>query len=296
MADQSQGFFAKLAQDPAVKGLLSNVGDYAMAKGKDMAQKKMPGPEDASGVIDAGKKQAKRDAAMPAIKGFFKGAWAKLSGKAKGSKGKRPINILETTMIGAPIEMVWAEWLNFEEWPNFMKGPESIKVDEPKEEGGEKTSTWTAKIFWSRRQWKSTITEEVEYERLRWKSEAKKGQVDGVVTFTPAGENLTFVTLVLEYRPKGLFEQTGKLWRSQGRRARLDFKHFQRHVTMADQAEQLRHGEEGDDEQRGSDEPEPEAGASSGTEPAGASEDTGDAGDATEPEERVGEDQAAAQR
>jgi hypothetical protein len=36
--------------------------------------------------------------------------------------------------------------------------------------------------------------------------------------------------VVLEYHPQGMFEHTGNLWRAQGRRARLELKHFQRHV------------------------------------------------------------------
>jgi hypothetical protein len=35
---------------------------------------------------------------------------------------------------------------------------------------------------------------------------------------------------VLEYHPQGLFEKTGNLWRAQGRRVRLELKHFQRQV------------------------------------------------------------------
>jgi hypothetical protein len=50
------------------------------------------------------------------------------------------------------------------------------------------------------------------------------------VSFTALGPNLTRVLLVLEYWPKGLFERTGNLWRAQGRRARLEFKHFRRHA------------------------------------------------------------------
>jgi hypothetical protein len=42
--------------------------------------------------------------------------------------------------------------------------------------------------------------------------------------------NLTRIIVVLEYHPKGLFERTGNLWRAQGRRARLELKHFRRHV------------------------------------------------------------------
>ena len=42
--------------------------------------------------------------------------------------------------------------------------------------------------------------------------------------------DLTRVVAVLEYHPKGLFEKTGNLWRAQGRRVRLELKHFQRQV------------------------------------------------------------------
>lgn len=52
----------------------------------------------------------------------------------------------------------------------------------------------------------------------------------------PAGENLTKILLVLEYYPSGLFEKTGNIWRAQGRRARLDLKHFRRFVSMAGEA------------------------------------------------------------
>ena len=50
------------------------------------------------------------------------------------------------------------------------------------------------------------------------------------MSFTALGPNLTRVLLVLEYWPKGLFERTGNLWRAQGRRARLEFKHFRRYA------------------------------------------------------------------
>ena len=40
---------------------------------------------------------------------------------------------------------------------------------------------------------------------------------------------------MIEYYPSGFFEKTGNLWRVQGRRMRLDFKHFQRFVTLTDE-------------------------------------------------------------
>ncbi len=67
-------------------------------------------------------------------------------------------------------------------------------------------------------------------DRIIWRSKGQKGHVDGAVTFHELAPNLTRILLVLEYHPQGLFERTGNLWRAQGRRARLELKHFRRHM------------------------------------------------------------------
>jgi hypothetical protein len=50
------------------------------------------------------------------------------------------------------------------------------------------------------------------------------------VTFHEVTPDLTRVLLVIVYHPQGLFEKTGNIWRAQGRRIRLELKHFRRHV------------------------------------------------------------------
>ena len=72
--------------------------------------------------------------------------------------------------------------------------------------------------------------EQVPDSHIVWKSNGAKGHVDGAVTFTALGLNLTRVLLVMEYYPQGLFERIGNIWRAQGRRARLEFQHFRRHA------------------------------------------------------------------
>jgi hypothetical protein len=67
-------------------------------------------------------------------------------------------------------------------------------------------------------------------ERIIWRSKGQKGHVDGAVTFHELAPNLTRILLVLEYHPQGMFERTGNLWRAQGRRTRLELKHFRRHM------------------------------------------------------------------
>jgi hypothetical protein len=106
-----------------------------------------------------------------------------------------------------------------------MKKVENVKQDEDTE------TTWKAQIFWSHRSWKAEIIDQVPNERIVWKSTGDKGHVDGAITFHELAPDLTRITMVLEYYPKGLFEHTGNIWRAQGRRARLELKHFARHVS-----------------------------------------------------------------
>jgi len=99
------------------------------------------------------------------------------------------------------------------------------------------------KIFWSSRSWKATTTDQIPDDRIQWTSEGAKGTTKGVVSFHKLADNLTRVLLVIEYYPQGLFEKTGNIWRAQGRRARLDLKHFARFITLKGEAEDGWRGE-----------------------------------------------------
>jgi hypothetical protein len=76
------------------------------------------------------------------------------------------------------------------------------------------------------------VQEQVPDDRIVWTSEGAKGTTRGAVSFHELAPNLTRIVLVVEYYPSGFFEKTGNLWRAQGRRMRLDFKHFVRFVTL----------------------------------------------------------------
>jgi hypothetical protein len=105
-----------------------------------------------------------------------------------------------------------------------------MKKVENVEQTSDEKLMWKAQVFWSHRTWESQIIEQVPDHRIIWRSKGAKGHVDGAVTFHELAPELTRVVLVLEYHPQGLFERTGNLWRAQGRRARLELKHFARHV------------------------------------------------------------------
>ncbi|GAA2596430.1 SRPBCC family protein [Actinomadura fulvescens] len=145
-------------------------------------------------------------------------------GEGSGGKKVKAINIVEEIDIGAPRRVVYDQWTRFQDFPTFMKKVVSV------EQSADEKLAWKAKIFWSSRTWESTIIEQLPDRRIVWRSKARKGHVDGAVTFHRIAPNLTRVLLVLEYQPKGLVERTGNLWRAQGRRARLELKNFRRHV------------------------------------------------------------------
>jgi uncharacterized membrane protein len=160
------------------------------------------------------------------VKNSVKSAVAgKLGGGGEEASGPGKVtNIVESIDVGVPIDVAYDQWTRFEEFPDIAKKVESVTQE------SDEVVNWQAKVFWSRRSWRSNIIDQVPDQRIVWRSEGDKGRVDGAVTFHELTPDLTRVLLVLEYYPKGLFEHVGNLWRAQGRRARLELKHFQRHV------------------------------------------------------------------
>ena len=142
-----------------------------------------------------------------------------------GGRGKVKVtNVVEHIDVGAPRHLVYDQWTRFQDFPSFMK--KVISVDQESDE----KHHWRAKIFLSTRTWESTIVRQVPDEQIVWRSKGAKGHVDGAITFHELAPDLTRVLLVLEYHPHGFFEKTGNLWRAPGRRARLEIKHFRRHL------------------------------------------------------------------
>ncbi|MFF4470080.1 SRPBCC family protein [Streptomyces sp. NPDC001599] len=153
------------------------------------------------------------------------------SGGSKGGGSVKATHIMETVDIGVPLRTVYDQWTQLQDFSDFTKGVQSVSPHD------EVTSDWTAKIAFSTRSWKATVQEQIPDQRIVWTSEGAKGSTNGVVTFHELAPRLTRLVVVVEYYPAGFFEKTGNLWRAQGRRLRLDLKHFARHVTMTDDEE-----------------------------------------------------------
>jgi uncharacterized membrane protein len=190
-------------------------GDAKKAAGAKAGEKIAGGESPVKAALSAGATGIKEK-----VSGMFGG------GKSGGKNGKKlkVTNIIEEIDIGAPIDVVYNQWTQFQDFSGFMKKVENVDQKEDTE------VTFKAQVLWSHREWKAQIVDQVPNERIVWKSSGQKGKVDGAVTFHELAPDLTRVLVVLEYHPQGLFERTGNMWRAQGRRVRLELKHFRRHV------------------------------------------------------------------
>ena len=147
-------------------------------------------------------------------------------GKGGGSRKLKLTNIVESLDVGVPVTVAYNQWTQYSDFPKFTKKVENVEANKNEEN----KTNWKAQVFWSHRTWEATVIEQVPDELIIWRSKGQKGHVDGAVTFHELAPNLTRILLVLEYHPQGMFERTGNLWRAQGRRARLEFRHFRRHI------------------------------------------------------------------
>lgn len=154
------------------------------------------------------------------------GLLGRIGGGGGGGRGKKlkVTNIVEQVDVGVPVRLAYDQWTQFTDFPSFMKKVENI------EQKSDEQLNWKAQIFWSHRSWESTIKRQVPDEAIIWTSKGQKGHVDGAVSFHEIGPKLTRVLVVLEYHPQGGFEHIGNLWRAQGRRVRLELKHYRRHM------------------------------------------------------------------
>ncbi len=150
-----------------------------------------------------------------------------LFGGKGGGNGKafKFNNIVESIDVGAPVDVVYNAWTEYDRWPDFMKKVEHAELDP--DEG---TVAFKGQVFWSHRQWETTITDQIPDKRIAWDSTGQKGHLSGVVTFHELGEDLTRVVLVVEYHHKGFMEKTANIWRALNRRLRLELKFFVRYV------------------------------------------------------------------
>lgn len=251
MTDQSEQSTPDESAGSPFGELREQVLEYAAARGKKTLGtmtdklksvadpgKLVPG-DDGGGIAGAVAATTKGESPVKAFaKEKAKGVKDKVVGKAKEAVGMdggsskagdlKAINIIEHVDIGRPLRVVYNHFSQFEDFGTFTNGVSNVSIDDT----DDAKTTWKVRVWPSTRSYNATTLEMVPDKRIVWKSEGAKGTTNGAVSFHRLDEDLTRVTVVVEYYPSGFFEKVGNIWRAQGRRLRLDLKHFQRYVTL----------------------------------------------------------------
>ncbi|ROQ36436.1 putative membrane protein [Streptomyces sp. PanSC19] len=215
------------------------LADKAVDKVGDLTDQLSDVAENGGSLAGIGGRLLKGDSPLKAVAGStfdnVKDKVKDIGGGLLGKKGKsrksgsKPTHICESIDIGVPLRTAYDQWTQYEDFSSFAKGVRSVS------QGDDTTSDWKVKVGPSTRSWKATVQEQVPDERIMWSSDGAKGTTRGCVSFHELGPSLTRVLVIVEYYPSGLFEKTGNIWRAQGRRLRLDLKHFARHVTLSNE-------------------------------------------------------------
>ena len=126
-----------------------------------------------------------------------------LSKKFKGNNGfGASSGIVETIEITVPVSTAYNQFTQFEDFPQFMKSVKEIRQLD------DKRLHWKANIAGEDKEWDAEITEQVPDKRIAWRSIGGV-QNAGVVTFHKISDNVTRVTLQMDYQPDGALEAIG---------------------------------------------------------------------------------------
>lgn len=126
-------------------------------------------------------------------------------------------------VVDVPVKVAYDQWTQFESFPEFMEGvKEVVQLDE-------KRLRWSAEIAGKDEEWEAEITDQVPDRHIAWRS-VTGAMNAGSVTFQPAGEGNTNVSLELTYEPRDAVEKVGDALGFLERRVSGDLERFKRFV------------------------------------------------------------------
>ena len=132
-------------------------------------------------------------------------------------------NLESSIDVNVPVSTAYNQWTQFEEFPRFMGGVKSVRQLD------DKTLDWTAEIAGQEKNWQAEITEQTPDQRIAWTSTSGARNA-GVVTFHRIDDNVTRVTLQLDFEPEGALESAGDALGIPERQVEGDLERFKEFI------------------------------------------------------------------
>ena len=125
--------------------------------------------------------------------------------------------------VNVPISTAYNQWTQFEEFPKFMGGVESVRQLD------DKTLEWHANIAGNDETWTAEITEQEPDQRVAWRSTSGAPN-NGTVSFARVDDDMTHVTLTMEWEPEGAIQRAGDALGFDDRRVKGDLDRFKEFI------------------------------------------------------------------
>jgi uncharacterized membrane protein len=223
---------------PVMRKATTEAAKYAVKRGPGLVTEKLaPRIKDAGGAGAIAKGiGAKGGGVAGAVGGIASSIGDKLPGGGKGDgespsgtgRGRR-LPVQESIDVGVDLETAYDQFTQFEDWPQFMHRVERI------EQRDDTTLMWHENIWGVRRSWEAEITEQEPCARIAWRSKGGP-QTIGIVTFHKLSDNLTRISITVDFQPKGLFEKTSSGMRITRRALKSDLMRFKAFIELRDEA------------------------------------------------------------
>ncbi len=132
-------------------------------------------------------------------------------------------SVTESIDVNVPVRTAYDQWTQFESFPHFMEGVKEVT------QLNDTHLHWVADVNGKTEEWNADITEQIPDERVAWKSTSGQPNA-GVVTFHRLGEDLTKVTVQLDWSPEGVTEKVGSALGFDDRQVKKDLDNFKKFI------------------------------------------------------------------
>jgi uncharacterized membrane protein len=138
-----------------------------------------------------------------------------------GATGRGNSSISETIEVNVPLRTAYNQWTQFEDFPQFMDSVHEIRqIDD-------RHLHWKANVAGEEKEWDAEITEQKPDQRIAWRSTTGVPNA-GLVTFQKIADNVTRISLQMDYQPDGMIERIGDAMGAVRMETRANLEKFKR--------------------------------------------------------------------
>jgi uncharacterized membrane protein len=132
-------------------------------------------------------------------------------------------SVTKSVDVQVPVSTAYNQWTQFETFPQFMEGVKDVdQIDD-------KRLHWRAEVGGKEQEWDARITEQLPDNRIAWTSTS--GDMNaGAVDFHRISDDMTRITLTIDYDPQGFLESVGDALGFMDRRVDGDLKRFKQFI------------------------------------------------------------------